>query len=65
MGGGLEGSKRKKYRKQDEENEQQAKFKEDTKQMMFVKHNMDVLLDGVDKSINKKKKEKESNDQKS
>lgn len=65
MGGGLEGSKRKKYRKQDEENEQQAKFKEDTKQMMFVRHNMDVLLDGVDKSINKKKKEKESNDQKS
>jgi len=65
VGGGLEGSKRKKYRKQDEENEQQAKFKEDTKQMMFVRHNMDVLLDGVDKSINKKKKEKESNDQKS
>ena len=65
MGGGLEGSKRKKYRKQDEENEQQAKFKEDTKQMMFVRHNMDVLLDGVDKSINKKKKEKGSNDQKS
>lgn len=61
----MEGSKRKKYRKQDEENEQQAKFKEDTKQMMFVRHNMDVLLDGVDKSINKKKKEKESNDQKS